>query len=89
MKNHPEVIALLFLALALGILSKATELRTDSNRLMVLTTTESSQFACPLQEIRSLPAELRHEFHTSVRDSMREQLRSAAAEITTALKSVD
>jgi hypothetical protein len=88
MKKYPEVIAVLVLALGLSILSKATEVHTQSNRVMVLTTTEPAEFECPLQELRSLPSELRQEFQTNVRDSVREQLRSTAAEITTALKSV-
>lgn len=88
MKKYPEVIALLFLALALGILSKATELRNEPNRLMVLTTTDSRGIDCPLEELRNLRSELREELRSNVRETVRQQMRSVATEIRAAMESV-
>lgn len=88
MKKYPEVIALLFLAFALGVMSKATQLRNEPNRLMVLTTTDSRDIDCPLEELRNLRSELREELRNNVRETVGQQMRSVAAEIRTAVESV-
>jgi hypothetical protein len=92
MKKHPEVFALLFLALVWSIGSQVIPARAEINRVMVLNGPEYAAFetleTCPVEKIRTFRAHVRERVRTDVRDHVRHEVRSAVHELKDALRNL-
>ena len=90
MKKHPEVFALLFLALVWSIGSQVIPARAEMNRVMVL---NGPEFAvseiladCPAEKLRTFRAHVRERVRSDVRDHIRHEVRSAVHDLKDAVR---
>jgi hypothetical protein len=92
MKKHPEVFALLFLALVWSIGSQVIPARAEINRVMVLNGPEfavSETLAdCPVEKLRTFRTHVRERVRSDVRDHVRHEVRSTVHDLRDALRSM-